>query len=136
LLVFAPQNDARDQLINVRFLPSIAAPDNVDGRPERVMKSPSPTLREGLVGARRSLCPWVMTTSRILLKAALCLGKPNGAEYWRSIRSVRTPLLRANILFRGVEVTAGRHIVEFEYRPFSIENLLAALKSVLHKSET
>jgi hypothetical protein len=52
------------------------------------------------------------------------------------VDGVRTPLLRANILFRGVEVTAGRHIVEFEYRPFSIENLLAALKSVLHKSET
>jgi hypothetical protein len=27
----AVQNDFGDQLINVRFLPSIAAPDNVDG---------------------------------------------------------------------------------------------------------
>jgi hypothetical protein len=36
LLVFAPENDAGDQLINVRLLLSIAAPDNVYGRPERV----------------------------------------------------------------------------------------------------
>lgn len=32
-------------------------------------------------------------------------------------------LLRANILFRGVEVPAGRHLVEFEYKPFSWSNL-------------
>jgi len=52
------------------------------------------------------------------------------------VDGVRKPLLRANILFRGVEVSAGRRLVEFRYRPFSAENLLAALKSALHKSAT
>lgn len=42
----------------------------------------------------------------------------------------RKPLLRANLLFRGVETTPGKHIVKFVYRPFSLENLLAAAHGV------
>ncbi len=36
------------------------------------------------------------------------------------------PLIKANILFRGVEVSEGHHIVEFSFHPFSLENLMAA----------
>jgi uncharacterized membrane protein YfhO len=36
------------------------------------------------------------------------------------------PILRANLLFRGVEVGPGRHRVEFRFRPLSMENLVAA----------
>jgi len=42
----------------------------------------------------------------------------------------RQPLLRANMLFRGVELLAGPHKVKFVFRPFAPENLLAALRSL------
>ena len=35
-------------------------------------------------------------------------------------------ILRANVLFRGVEVSEGRHVVVFRFEPFSLANLRAA----------
>jgi len=53
---------------------------------------------------------------------------------WRAyIDDQPVPVLRANILFRGVEVPAGHHLVRFDYQPVSIENLTAVLKSLLHR---
>ncbi|MCB8822687.1 YfhO family protein [Microvirga rosea] len=43
----------------------------------------------------------------------------------------RKPLLRANLLFRGVEIPAGRHRVEFNFRPISYENLVAAASDLV-----
>jgi hypothetical protein len=43
----------------------------------------------------------------------------------------RRPLLRANVLFRGVELAPGRHDVVFRFEPFGAENLRAALATVL-----
>jgi hypothetical protein len=43
-----------------------------------------------------------------------------------TVDGVRRPILRANLLFRGVEVEKGRHRVEFHFRPTSLENLMAA----------
>jgi hypothetical protein len=48
------------------------------------------------------------------------------------IDGVRAPILRADVLFRGVEVPAGRHRVVFRFAPFSLDNLRAALKQALH----
>jgi hypothetical protein len=41
-------------------------------------------------------------------------------------------LLRANVLFRGVEVSEGRHNVVFHFAPFSLANLRDAAVGLLH----
>jgi hypothetical protein len=51
------------------------------------------------------------------------------------VDGVRMPVVKANILFRGVEVPAGSHVVEFEFRPFSAKNLMAAASGLLHRGE-
>jgi hypothetical protein len=45
------------------------------------------------------------------------------------------PILRANLLFRGVEVGPGRHRVEFRFRPLSMENLVAAATGLVEKDD-
>ena len=51
-----------------------------------------------------------------------------------TVNGARKPLLRANGLFRGVEVGPGQSTVEFIFRPFSLENLLAAARGALNKA--
>jgi hypothetical protein len=51
------------------------------------------------------------------------------------VDGVKKPVLRANILFRGVEVSPGHHIVEFSFHPLSFANLSAAAFQLLHKDK-
>ena len=45
------------------------------------------------------------------------------------------PILRTNLLFRGVEVPPGHHTVEFAFHPFSLANLTAAAAGLLHEGD-
>lgn len=44
------------------------------------------------------------------------------------------PILRADVLFRGLELPPGRHRVVFRFEPFSFANLRQVLTTVLHGS--
>jgi hypothetical protein len=44
-------------------------------------------------------------------------------------------ILRANLLFRGVELSPGARRVEFVFRPFSLANLRAAVHSLAHRGQ-
>ncbi|QRM31155.1 YfhO family protein [Microvirga sp. VF16] len=56
-----------------------------------------------------------------------------GWEAW--VDGERRPILRANLLFRGVEIGPGRHRVEFHFRPMSLENLVAAASDLIESDE-
>jgi hypothetical protein len=51
------------------------------------------------------------------------------------VDGVRRPMLRANLLFRGVEIAAGHHRVEFEFRPLSLDNLVAAATDLVNNGQ-
>jgi hypothetical protein len=51
------------------------------------------------------------------------------------IDGARVPILRADVLFRGVEVPAGRHTIVFRFAPFTLDNLRDALKLVTRRRE-
>jgi hypothetical protein len=47
-----------------------------------------------------------------------------------------TSILRADILFRGVELPPGTHRIIFRFAPFSLSNLRAALNATLFRHDT
>ena len=51
------------------------------------------------------------------------------------IDGMAAPIIKANLLFRGVEVPPGAHRITFVYQPFSLANLTNAAQGLLHKSE-
>jgi hypothetical protein len=67
--------------------------------------------------------------------AVLTLHEPWYPGWQVEVDGVRKPLLRTDVLFRGVEVPAGASRVVFTYRPLSLENLRAALDGVLGREE-
>lgn len=51
--------------------------------------------------------------------------------WFAEIDGLPAPILRTNLLFRGVEVNEGRHHVVFRFAPFALSNLRSALEGVL-----
>jgi hypothetical protein len=54
--------------------------------------------------------------------------------WFAEVDSKSTPILRADILFRAVEIPPGTHRVSFRFAPFSLANLGAALNAVLRRT--
>lgn len=51
---------------------------------------------------------------------------------WRAqVDGVAAPIVKADLLFRGVEIPPGRHTVTFAFEPLSVDNLKAALQTAL-----
>ena len=54
--------------------------------------------------------------------------------WFAEVDGKRVPIRRAETLFRGIDVPAGRHRVVFYYAPFSLENLKGALMQALGRA--
>lgn len=65
------------------------------------------------------------------VSTVLSLHEPWYPGWEVEVNGERKPLLRSDILFRGVEVPTGASRVVFTYRPLSLENLRSALDGVL-----
>jgi uncharacterized membrane protein YfhO len=48
------------------------------------------------------------------------------------VDGVRAPILRADVLFRGLELPPGHHHVVFRFAPFGLDNLRDAIKLIFH----
>lgn len=99
--------------------------------PAAAVTAPIPTRPPG----RAEIVSWrpdrveVSVDSR--MTAVLTLHEPWYPGWEVEVEGIRRPLLRTDVLFRGVEVPAGASRVVFTYRPLSLENLKAALDGVL-----
>jgi uncharacterized membrane protein YfhO len=76
-----------------------------------------------IVGYRRNEVDLTVKTDRNSMVVLHDIHYPGWEVY---VNGERRPILRANLLFRGVEVPPGEHRVEFRFRPLSVDNLVAA----------
>jgi O-antigen/teichoic acid export membrane protein len=129
-LLARPYFDPRQELI-LEAPPSAPAPPSVrqpgfgfEGAP-----GPPPSIAE--YGGNR-----VLVEATVLRPAYLVLGDVNFAGWTVRVDGAEQPLLRADRIFRAVQLSPCRHQVVFEYRPFSFRvggllTLLAALLAAL-----
>lgn len=142
--LFPPSNGTSEVMID----------DDDDLSPARAAaavsaQAPTTTGRDGRAAA--TLSPAVQSLMRAPGKAEITAWRPDRIEIavdarvstvlslhepwypgWEvEVNGERKPLLRSDILFRGVEVPAGASRVVFTYRPLSLENLKSALDGVL-----
>lgn len=68
-----------------------------------------------------------------LRPGVLILHEPYYPGWFVEVDGEPARLLRANVLFRGVEVSEGTHRVVFSYEPFSWTNLRDAALGLLHR---
>jgi uncharacterized membrane protein YfhO len=96
---------------------------------------PSASYIGAMSGSSARIAAWSPARIEIdvnsLLGGVLALHETWYPGWIAEIDGRRVPIMRADVLFRGVEVPAGRHRVVFRYVPFSLDNLSNALRSAL-----
>jgi len=93
--------------------------------PTPIEKSPGVAKIESSVPGRLEVITTSTTTELLLVHDIYYPG------WVAELDGRSTPIARADLLFRAVEVPAGIHHVTFRYAPFAPGNLQAALESVL-----
>jgi hypothetical protein len=107
--------------------------------PDRVLLDDDTPPAKNYVGAISSgsarIVAWHSTRIEIAvdseLGGVLALNETWYPGWIAEIDGKRVPILRADVLFRGLEVPAGRHRVEFRFEPFSLDNLVDAWRLTL-----
>ena len=102
----------------------------------------SPALREAPEGAPGGVAQIVARANdRVLIDVdaptggLLVLHDIDYPGWVARVDGVERPILRANLLFRGVELPPGARRVEFLFKPFSLANLASAAQNVLRRGE-
>jgi hypothetical protein len=143
----------RDPAPRLKFLPRVQVADaDATAGNGQLLVSPSPdrvlidddtplaknytALAEGHAGRAR-IVSWrgdrIEIDADSELGGVLALHETYYPGWVAEIDERPTPVLRADVLFRGVEVPAGHHHVVFRFAPFSPANLMNALKGALHR---
>jgi hypothetical protein len=112
------------------------SPDRVliddDTLPSRSYPAETSAGRARIVSWRAD---WVEIEAESDLGGVLALHDIYYPGWIAEIDGGRVPILRADVLFRGVEVPAGRHRIVFRFAPFTLDNLRDALKLVTRRRE-
>lgn len=132
--------DDDDELSPARAVASAGAAAAVSGTSPRPANILAPALQQMIRSpGKAEITAWRPDRVEIAVDArvstVLTLHEPWYPGWEVEVNGERKPLLRADILFRGVEVPAGTSKVVFTYRPLSLENLTAALNGVLGRDE-
>jgi hypothetical protein len=110
--VFVDSDDPLSQRYATQGLPAATRAKIVDWRPDRVEIEVEATT------------PGILTLHDLWYPG------------WEvEVDGARRPLLRTDVLFRGVEVPAGARRVVFAYRPLSFDNLAAAAEGLFAGSD-
>ena len=127
-----------DEFIDAGRFPAIVAPsevlvdDNDDLSQTYAQARNQAPGRAEIVAARPDRVEIAVETRST---AILTLHAPWYPGWEVEVDGQRRPLLRTDVLFRGVEVPAGAQRVVFTYRPLSRENLTAALMTLLGEKD-
>ena len=123
---------AREALVDARDASALKAPLAVSATAPPVVATAAPTAAGGV--RITSYADNVVTLAVDAPVPGVVVLHDLAYPGWTvAVDGTPAPLLRANILFRGVEVPAGAQTVRFTFDPLSFANLTAAASGLLHR---
>jgi hypothetical protein len=129
--------DADEYISEGRF-PATIAPSEVMVDSDDDLSQTYPSSLAGKPG-KAEIVAWRLDRVDIEVEtsvpAILTLHDPWYPGWKVEVDNVPQPMLRTDVLFRGVEIPAGAHQVVFTYRPLSLENLWAAAQTLFKVSD-